>query len=88
MRYEVLSPLRKGRSLALCVRTGTDWEARFWVETGRGLKASAAFPRAARQSRFSVRSWAAKPHRGDIVIGRPAISLKAWPSTHDTISHL
>jgi len=29
-----------------------------------------------------------KISRGDIVIGRPAISLKAWPSTHDTISHL
>jgi hypothetical protein len=29
-----------------------------------------------------------KTSRGDIVIGRPALNLKALPSTHDTISHL
>jgi hypothetical protein len=29
-----------------------------------------------------------KASRGDIIIGRSARSLKAWPSTHDTISHL
>jgi hypothetical protein len=29
-----------------------------------------------------------KTSRGDIIIGRPALSLKAWPSTHETISHL
>jgi hypothetical protein len=45
--------------------------------------------RATRQSRFSVRSYTGrKTSRRDIVIGRPALSLKAWPPTHDTISHL
>ena len=40
--------------------------------------------RAARQWRFSVRSYMGrKTSRGDIVIGRPALSLKALPSTHD-----
>jgi hypothetical protein len=39
-------------------------------------------------ARFSVRSYMGrKTSRGDIVIGRPALSLKALPSTHDTISH-
>ena len=47
---------------------------------------------AVRQSRFSLRSYMGrKTSRGDIVIGivigRPAISLWACPSTHDTISH-
>jgi hypothetical protein len=45
--------------------------------------------RAARQARFSVRSYMGpKTSRGDIIIGRPALILKAWPWTHDTISHL
>jgi hypothetical protein len=29
-----------------------------------------------------------KTSRGDTVIGRSALSLKAWPLTHETISHL
>jgi hypothetical protein len=29
-----------------------------------------------------------KTSRGDIIMGRPAISLTALPLTHDTISHL
>jgi hypothetical protein len=29
-----------------------------------------------------------KTSRGDIIIGRSARSLNAWPSTQDTISHL
>jgi hypothetical protein len=32
-------------------------------------------------------SEGSKTSRGDIIIGRPALSLKALPSTHDTISH-
>ena len=44
--------------------------------------------RAARQSRFSVRSYMRrKTSRGDIIIRRPALILKARPSTYDTISH-
>jgi hypothetical protein len=39
--------------------------------------------------RFSVRSYMGRnTSRGDIIIGRSALSLKAWPSTHDTISHI
>jgi hypothetical protein len=28
-----------------------------------------------------------KTSRGDIIIGRPALNLMAWPPTQDTISH-
>jgi hypothetical protein len=60
---------------------------------GKGSRARAegvsALLRAARLSGFSVGSYMGrKTSRGDIVIGRSALSLKAWPSTHDTISRL
>ena len=44
--------------------------------------------RGARAERVQRASEGRKTSRGDIVIVRPAISLNAWPSTHDTISHL
>ena len=45
------------------------------------------FLRAARQSRLAcVLKWAQNLSRR-YIIGRPALILKAWPSTHDTISH-
>jgi hypothetical protein len=46
---------------------------------GKGPGAGGARQRASEGSKTS---------RGDIIIGRSALSLKALPLTHDTISHL